>query len=110
MAGPDGQLVHPVAIIKRSVDMMVRLIADLRDVGSIEAGHLSIQTRPEASAGLVRDAIEGIKDAAAQKSLRLAVKMPARMPTKISATSSRPGSAATSRTSTARIPGNPSAA
>jgi signal transduction histidine kinase len=72
------QLVKHVAIIKRSVDVMDRLIADLRDIGSIEAGHLSIQTRPEAAAGLVRDALEGIQDAAAQKSLRLAVTMPTR--------------------------------
>jgi signal transduction histidine kinase/ActR/RegA family two-component response regulator len=74
----DPELVKPVAVIKRSVDLMVRLIADLRDVGSIEAGHLSIRTRPEAAAELVRDAIEGIEDAAAQKTLRLAVKLPAR--------------------------------
>ncbi|HEX7700171.1 MAG TPA: ATP-binding protein, partial [Kofleriaceae bacterium] len=74
----DPQLAKPIAIIKRSVDVMVRLISDLRDVGSIEAGHLSVRTRPEASAALVRDAIDGIKDAAAQKSLHLAVKMPTR--------------------------------
>jgi signal transduction histidine kinase len=78
LATDDPELVKPVAIIKRSVDVMVRLIADLRDVGSIEAGHLSIRTRPEASAGLVRDAIEGIKDAAAKKSLHVAVELPAR--------------------------------
>jgi len=77
-AKDDPQLVKPVAIIKRSVDVMVRLISDLRDLGSIEAGHLSIRTRPEASAGLVKDAIDGITDAVAQKSLRLVVKMPAR--------------------------------
>ena len=72
----DPQLVTPVTIIKRSVDVMARLIADLRDVGSIEAGHLSIRTRPEPATGLVRDAIEGVQDAAAKKSLRLAAKMP----------------------------------
>lgn len=74
----DPELVRPIAIINRSVDVMVRLIDDLRDVGSIEEGHLSIQTRRESSASLVRDAIEGITAAATRKSLRLAVQLPSR--------------------------------
>jgi len=72
----DPDLVRPTAIINRSVDVMVRLIDDLRDVGSIEEGHLSIQTRREASAGLVRDAVEGVMSAATRKSLGLVVHMP----------------------------------
>ncbi len=73
----DPLLVKPVSIIKRSVDLMLRLISDLRDVTSIEAGHLSIKTRPEAAGSLVRDAVEGVQNAIAGKALRLAARLPA---------------------------------
>ena len=72
----DHEIAKPVSIIKRSSDVMVRLISDLRDVGSIEAGHLSITTRPEATHALVREAVEGVEEAAAKQSLRLAVHLP----------------------------------
>jgi signal transduction histidine kinase len=65
------QLTRPVSIIKRSVDVMTRLISDLRDLGSIDAGRLSIVFRSEAAGPLVREAVEGMQDAAARKSVRL---------------------------------------
>jgi len=76
----DPRLAKPVAIIKRSVDMMVRLINDLRDVGSIEAGHLSILPRAEDAIALVREAIDGVQDAAERKGLRLTTQLPCRDP------------------------------
>ena len=76
-ATDDPLLTKPVSIIKRSVDLMLRLISDLRDVGSIEAGHLSIKTRSEDPGALVREAIEGVQAAAAGKSLRLETRLPA---------------------------------
>lgn len=75
-AADDPRLIKPVSIIKRSVDVMTRLISDLRDVGSIEAGHLSIEIRSESASAVVRDAIEGVQDDAARKSLRLATQLP----------------------------------
>ncbi len=75
-ATDDPKLTKPVSIIKRSVDTMTRLISDLRDVGSIEAGHLSISSRSEDASELVRDAIEGCHGAASKKSIRLVVRLP----------------------------------
>lgn len=77
-ATDDPRLTRPVSIIKRSVDLMLRLISDLRDVGSIEAGHLSIKIRSEEAGALVRDAIEGVQAAAAGRSLHLEARLPAR--------------------------------
>jgi signal transduction histidine kinase len=76
-AADDPKLTKPVSIIKRSVGVMTRLISDLRDVGSIEAGHLSIQIGPEEARALVRDAIDGVRDMAAVKRARLEVRLPA---------------------------------
>ena len=72
----DPQLTKPVSLIKSSVDVMVRLISDLRDVGGIEAGHLSITTRPVDTRALVRDAIEGVQDAVAKKPIHLEARLP----------------------------------
>ena len=72
----DPQVAKPVSIIKGSVDMMSRLIGDLRDVSSIEAGHLRIQTRPEEARRLVREAADGVRDALAKKAIRLAIELP----------------------------------
>jgi len=77
-ATDDPQLTKPVSIIKSSVDLMLRLITDLGDIGSIEAGHLSIMTRSEDALTLVRDAIEGVQAAASGKQLRLETRRPAR--------------------------------
>lgn len=74
----DPQLAKPVTIIKRSVDVMIRLITDLRDVGSIETGQLSIRPRPEDACALARDAMQGVRDAASTKPVRLEAQLPAR--------------------------------
>ncbi len=69
----EPSIIERVAIIKRSIDVMVRLISDLRDVGNIEAGRLSIRTRPESATSLVGQAIEGISSLAIEKSLQVTV-------------------------------------
>lgn len=74
----DPELTRPVSIIKRSVDVMVRLVSDLRDVASIEAGHLAMTIRAEDSRSLVHDAVEGVQAAAAKKSVRIDVRLPER--------------------------------
>jgi signal transduction histidine kinase len=71
LAIDDPQQARPVSIIKRSVDLMDRLIGDLQDVASIEAGHLSIHPRHHELRALVRDAIDGAQAAASRKSIRI---------------------------------------
>jgi len=63
--------------IKRSAERMLRMISDLRDVGSIKAGHLSIEARPEDARSLIAEAVEGVQPDASQKSLRLETRLPA---------------------------------
>ena len=50
----DPKLVKPVWIIRRSVDVMSRLITDCADLGSLEAGHLSIMKPSEDAARSLR--------------------------------------------------------
>ena len=70
------ELTQPVSLIKRSIGVMMRLIRDLRDVANIEAGHLSIDTRSEETHALVRDAVEGVLEAAAQNQIRVETRLP----------------------------------
>lgn len=49
--------------------MMNRLIDDLRDITSIEAGHLSIVRRAGDPSAIVRDAVDATQDAAEAKGL-----------------------------------------
>jgi len=57
-------------------DVMMRLISDLRDVASVEAGHLAITLGPEDACSLVRDAVEGVQADAAKTSVGLDVRLP----------------------------------
>jgi signal transduction histidine kinase len=66
LAADSPTLAKPVELIKGSVEVMTRLISDLRDVGSIDSGHLSIQMGSEDASRLVRDAVDGVRDAAAE--------------------------------------------
>ncbi len=74
----DPQLTKPVTIIKRSVDVMIRLIGDLRDLASIEVGQLSIRQQSEDARALVRDAMQGVADAASAKRVRLEAQLTVR--------------------------------
>ena len=73
----EPRFAKPVAIIKRSAERMVRMIDDLLDVGSIEAGHLSIENRPEESRPLIAEVVEAVQPAASEKSVRLETRLPA---------------------------------
>gem|GEM_PF-64629 len=57
--------------IRRSADRMNRLIDDLLDLASIDAGTLSIEARPQSLEELVRDARELFEPQAAEKGLQL---------------------------------------
>jgi signal transduction histidine kinase/ActR/RegA family two-component response regulator len=72
----DPKLTKPVSIIKRSLDVMARLIGDLRDVANIEADHLSIQIGSENASTLVRDAVEDMSEAIASKRIALDMRLP----------------------------------
>jgi signal transduction histidine kinase len=60
-----------IHVIQRSAQRMNRLIADLLDVASIEAGHLAVETKPHPVGPLIREAVELHRAKAAQKELQL---------------------------------------
>jgi signal transduction histidine kinase len=60
-----------VDMIERSVHRMNRLLGDLLDIASIEAGHLAVKTQRHPVALLISEAVELHRVAAAQKELRL---------------------------------------
>ncbi|WP_437677398.1 GAF domain-containing sensor histidine kinase [Sorangium sp. So ce131] len=66
---PD--LRRPVERIQKSADRMSRLIRDLLDLAKLDGGHMSIQPVPHDVAGLLGDALELLREEAAEKSLRL---------------------------------------
>jgi PAS domain S-box-containing protein len=57
--------------ITRSAERMKRLISDLLDVASIDAGHLSVQTQPQSADALLAEVVEMLQPVAADKSIRL---------------------------------------
>jgi signal transduction histidine kinase len=78
-AGATGKLEAQkkrIDIIERSANRMNRLLGDLLDIASIEAGHLSVDVRRFPAAALVREAVELHEVAAAQKQLHLEPLLP----------------------------------
>ncbi|MGK4007735.1 GAF domain-containing sensor histidine kinase [Sorangium sp. So ce1036] len=67
----SAELRRPVERIQKSADRMNRLIRDLLDLAKLDGGHVSIQPVAHDVAGLVSDAIELLREEAAEKSLRL---------------------------------------
>ncbi|WP_437279372.1 GAF domain-containing sensor histidine kinase [Sorangium sp. So ce375] len=62
---------RPVERIQKAADRMNRLIRDLLDLAKLDGGHISIQPVPHDVAGLLGDALELLREEAAEKSLRL---------------------------------------
>ena len=62
-------------VVARSADTMGRLIRDLLDVQQIEQGRFRIDPRPEPVIPLVHEAIEPLQALAAEKSVRLEVRL-----------------------------------
>ena len=60
-----------IEAIRRSAMRMDRLIGDLLDASTIEAGRLSLETAVQPVDQIVRDAIEALEAPAAQKQVRL---------------------------------------
>jgi signal transduction histidine kinase len=69
-----------VASIVRAVERMKRLIRDLLDVSSIQAGQLAIDPRPVDARSLVEEAVEGFRPEAAERGLTLASEVEDELP------------------------------
>jgi signal transduction histidine kinase len=64
-------------MITRSVTQMDRLIKDLLDMSSIDAGHLALDRQPHPLGSIVEDTLETLRPLAARKSLRFEALAPA---------------------------------
>jgi signal transduction histidine kinase len=64
-------LPRAVGTIQRSAKRMLRLIDDLLDFASIEAGHLAINRQPHDAAAIVRETVASFEAAALAKHLEL---------------------------------------
>jgi len=67
---------HKAEIVRRCAERMDRMIQDLLDMSSIEAGHLSVDVRSTALAPVLKEAVEASLDAAQAKRQRLDVRLP----------------------------------
>lgn len=65
-----------VALVKRSVERMKRLIGDLRDISAIEAARLTLDKRAESVSAMVHDALAAASSAAATKTIALRTRLP----------------------------------
>ena len=63
-------------LIRRAADQMTRLIRDLLDISSIEAGQLKLEKRRCAVGSMVNEALEILRPSADKKSLRLEIHSP----------------------------------
>jgi len=68
------RICRELEIVQRSCEQMQKLVGDLLDFGSIEAGTFTVTGRPESAVKLVDHAIESLRPLATSKSLQLEVK------------------------------------
>ncbi|MBX6332771.1 MAG: PAS domain S-box protein [Gemmatimonadaceae bacterium] len=69
-----------VGAILESAEWMQRLIRDLLDVSAIEAGHLSVERRPEDVGAMVHAAMGMLAGAAAQRGVIMRAELPEGLP------------------------------
>jgi PAS domain S-box-containing protein len=62
-----------VGVVKRSAERMARMIDDLLDVASIDAGHLSVERRPRSLRKLVTQSLTTLRPLGAPKGIDLQV-------------------------------------
>jgi signal transduction histidine kinase len=67
---------HKAEIVRRCAERMDRMIQDLLDMSSIEAGHLSVDVRSTTLAPVLKEAVESALDAAQAKRQRVEVRLP----------------------------------
>jgi PAS domain S-box-containing protein len=63
-------------MVSRSVAKMDRMLKDLLDMSSIDAGRLALERRPTAVGAFVEETLETLRPLAARKSLRLEARAP----------------------------------
>jgi signal transduction histidine kinase len=63
-----------LSTIQRAGDRMARLIADLLDVATIEAGTLEVEATVISATSLLTEAVDGVRPMAEQKSIELVVR------------------------------------
>jgi len=77
---PDGKGQEYIAMIKRTMAEMDRLIEDLLDVTRIDAGRLPIEPEPHSAAALVAEAVELLRPVALERSQILEVSVAENLP------------------------------
>lgn len=65
-----------IKLIRRTAERMDRLIRDLLDMSSIDAGHLSLDVHPVGLGDMIGEALEILRSSAEGKSLRIDVDVP----------------------------------
>ena len=73
----NATFARPLTSIRRSVEVMDRLIRDLRDLGAIQSGRLTIEVRPEPVSEVVAESVGLHAALAADKGLELSHRVPA---------------------------------
>ncbi len=72
---PEPEVTVRIAAIRDLVAQMNRLRQDLLDIASIEAGHLSVERRPQDARALVEDAASTLVDRMEEKRIRLDIQI-----------------------------------
>ena len=77
LAPPDPQTVKPIAIIRRQIQHLVRMVDDLLDVSRITRGKVELRREPVDLAEVLRNAVETARPLAAAHEQRLQAEIPA---------------------------------
>jgi PAS domain S-box-containing protein len=77
---PPALKTDALAVIRRSIDRMSRMVSDLLDANSIEAGRLSVNLLPEDPVSVVEDVVELFSAQAGSCSVALETEVPAPPP------------------------------
>ncbi len=75
-----GELPRAIGKIKRAAGRMLRLIEDLLDFSSIEAGQLSIRRQPHDSGSIIQETVVAIESVAQAKELRVTAEIDPDLP------------------------------
>lgn len=70
-ATADARLLKQAETIERATERMDRMLGDLLDLASIQAGRLKIERRPDVAQSIAREAIDSIEAMATDKGIRL---------------------------------------
>ncbi|MGE5095102.1 MAG: ATP-binding protein [Betaproteobacteria bacterium] len=73
---PGADLEYALRVIERQMELLRRLVDDLLDLSRVGAGKIELERRLVALAGIVRQAVESVRAAAAQRRHALDVVLP----------------------------------